>query len=221
MANLIGIVGAPGTGKSTSLRNLDPKTTYIINTLNKPLPFKGSAASYNVDKKNLAPISEWDRIVGLLRAVSEKRQEIKTIIIDDASFIMSIEFFKRARETGYNKFSEIGQHMFEITNAAKELRDDLNVVFMFHEDLQLVDGFMPVRKIKTVGKMLDDKFTPEALFTVLLYTDVESTKDGNKYSFITNRSGDIPAKSPMGMFKDSKVDNDLNEVLKIINEYYG
>lgn len=51
--------------------------------------------------------------------------------------------------------------MFEITNAAKELRDDLNVVFMFHEDLQLVDGFMPVRKIKTVGKMLDDKFTPE------------------------------------------------------------
>lgn len=60
-----------------------------------------------------------------------------------------------------NKFSEIGQHMFEITNAAKELRDDLNVVFMFHEDLQLVDGFMPVRKIKTVGKMLDDKFTPE------------------------------------------------------------
>lgn len=61
----------------------------------------------------------------------------------------------------------------------------------------------------------------EALFTVLLYTDVESTKDGNKYSFITNRSGDIPAKSPMGMFKDSKVDNDLNEVLKTVNEYYG
>lgn len=221
MANLIAIVGSSGTGKSTSLRNLDPKTTYIINTLNKPLPFKGSASLYNVEKKNMAPISEWDRIVALMKAISDKRKEINTIVIDDASFIMSIEFFKRAKEVGYGKFSEIGQHMFEVTNTAKELRGDLNIIFMFHEDLELVDGFEPVRKIKTVGKLLDDKWTPAALFTVLLHTKVETNKDGNKYTFVTNRMGDIPAKSPMGMFKDIQVDNDMAEILKQINEYYG
>lgn len=199
---------------------MDPKTTYIINVLKKPLPFPGSGKNFNIERKNMAPISEWDRITSLLQAISDKRPEIKDVIVDDASFIMSIEFFKRARETGYTKFAEIGDHMFQVTNTAKNLREDLNVVFMFHEDLQLVDGFAPQRKIKTIGKMLEDKFTPEALFTVLLYTNVEKNKDKVSYNFVTNQWGDIPAKSPLGMFKDIQVDNDLAKVISTINKYY-
>lgn len=122
-----------------------------------------------------------------MRAISDKRPEIETIVVDDASFIMSIEFFKRAKETGYTKFADIGSHMFEVVHTAKNLREGLNVIFMFHEDVQIVDGFQPERKIKTIGKMLDDKFTPEALFTVLLYSHVETTKDGAQYKFVTNK----------------------------------
>lgn len=222
MANLIGVVGAPGTGKSTSMRNLDENSTYIVNVLSKPLPFKGSAKKYNKDKKNYADVRTWNEVTTILRGVSEKRPDIKTIVLDDIGFIMSLEFFKRAKETGYSKFAEIGQHMFEVINTAKELREDLNVIFMFHEELQLVDGFTPQRKIKTIGRMLDDKFTPEALFSVLLYTHVDTEEDKEaSYKFVTNKVDDYPAKSPMGMFEERYVPNDMAAVLSAIDSYYN
>ena len=134
---------------------------------------------------------------------------------------MSIEFFKRAKETGYSKFSEIGQHMFQVVNTAASLRDDLNVVFMFHEEKQIVDGYVPQKKIKTIGRMLDDKFDLAAIFTTVLYTDVTFGKEGEAtYSFITNTTSSAPAKSPMEMFKDLHVPNDLVDILQSINEYY-
>lgn len=103
-----------------------------------------------------------------MKGVSETRPEITTLVLDDIGFIMSTEFFRRANETGFNKFSDIGAHMFHIINTAKSLRDNLNVIFMFHEEMSLVEGFAPIKKIKTIGKLLDDKFTPEAIFSVLL-----------------------------------------------------
>ncbi len=110
--------------------------------------------------------------------------------------------------------------MFSVLNTAKSLRDDLKVVVIFHEDLELVDGFKPTRSIKTVGKMLSDKFDPQALPTVLLYTDVEQTKDGYRYTFVTNRQDSFPAKSPQGMFDTLRIDNDLLYVFEKIDEYY-
>jgi len=221
MANLTGIVGDVSTGKSTSLRNLDPKSTYIINVLSKQLPWRGSAKAFSPDKKNIANVSEWRSIIDLLKAISEKRTEVKTIVLDDSGFVMSKELFNRSKETGYGKFTDLAQHFQEITETAISLRSDLNVVFMFHEELIVSDGMVPRRKIKTVGKMLDDKWTPEALFSVLLYTHVESGDDGpSKYYFITNRTGDIPAKSPMGMFQELKIENDLKIVIDQINSFY-
>lgn len=221
MANLIAITGPSGTGKSTSIENLNSDETYIINTLAKPLPFKGSSASYTVDKKNIGSTTDWGDIVRILRGVSTNRPEIKTIVLDDVGFVMSTEFFKRANETGFTKFSDIGSHMFQIMNTAKSLRDDLNVVFMFHEDLALVEGFTPIKKIKTIGKLLDDKFTPEAIFTIMLWTKVSFDKEGAaSYKFITNRTPNYPAKSPKGMFDSLEIDNDLEKVLAKIKEYY-
>ena len=153
--------------------------------------------------------------------VSERKPDIKDIIIDDAGFIMTNEFFSRARESGYNKFSEIGQHMFEIINTAKNLRNDLTVTFIFHEQLDLIDGQFPQRSIKTIGRMLSEKFEPEAAFSVVLYTKVSFDEAGTaKYEFVTNKTMDFPAKSPMGMFDSITVPNDLSQVLKQINQYY-
>lgn len=220
MSKLVGIVGPSSTGKSASLRNLDPKATYIINVLDKDLPFKGYKKYYNTENKNIASLTTYNEIIQVMKAISESRPEIKQIVLDDIGFVMSIEFFKRSKESGYNKFAEIGEHMFQIINTAKALRDDLTVIFMFHEDVEFVEGQLPRRKIKTIGRMLDDKFDPQALMTVLLYTHVEYNKDGSTYHFITNRDSDHPAKSPMGMFKDRKIDNDMKFVIKTMNEYY-
>lgn len=222
MANLIAITGPSGTGKSTSLENLDPDSTYVVNTLAKPLPFKGSASSYNTEKKNTAVTTDWTEIVRILRGVSTNRPEIDTIVLDDVGFVMSTEFFKRANETGFTKFSDIGSHMFQIMNTAKSLRDDLNVVFVFHEEMALVEGFNPIKKIKTIGKLLDDKFTPEAIFTVMLWTKVAFDKEGAAtYKFVTNRTATHPAKSPKGMFDELEVPNDLASVLQTIKSYYN
>lgn len=102
MANLIGIVGASGTGKSSSLRNLDPNKTFIINVQGKQLPFKGSAVKYNAEAKNIAAIDSWNIVSKYLQGISDSRPEIDTIVIDDALFIMTTEFFKRATEKGWN-----------------------------------------------------------------------------------------------------------------------
>lgn len=135
---------------------------------------------------------------------------------------MATEFFKRASENGFNKFSEIGQHMFNIIDAAKKLREDLTVVFTFHSD-DSVDPMLGMgsKKIKTIGKMLAEKYSPEASMTVLLYTHVDFDKDGKaNYQFITNRTETYPAKSPMGMFEDLTIPNDLNTVIQTIENYY-
>lgn len=156
-----------------------------------------------------------------MKLVSQHKTEVTDIIIDDAGYLMTNEFFARARESGYNKFSEIGQHMFQVINTAKSLRDDLTVTFMFHEQLELTDGQLPQRSIKTIGKMLSEKFEPEAAFSVLLYTRVTFDEDGNaNYQFVTNKTPDYPAKSPMGMFNSLYIPNDMKEVINQINHYY-
>lgn len=136
---------------------------------------------------------------------------------------MSTEYFKRASEPGYTKFSEIGQHMFNLLNTAKNLRNDLNVIFTFHMD-KTIDSMTGEKdiKIKTIGKMLDQNYEPAASFTTLLYSTVEFDKDGKaSYHFITNRTFAFPAKSPDGLFESIKIDNDLQYVIEKTREYYN
>ena len=225
MANVLIVAGPTGTGKSTSLRNLDPKETYVINVLNKPLPFKGSKGMYTEDKKNIQNTDDYFQVKALLEAIPVKRPEIRNIIVDDVGFVMTTEFFKRSHETGYNKFTDIGKHMQEILETAKNLKQDLNIVFMFHDDDDYNDKTKVGKKVKTIGSLLDDKYDPLAIVSIALFTNVSFDKEGKaSYEFITNRTLVnnliIPAKSPEGMF-EKKIPNDLKLVFDKVHEYYG
>lgn len=220
MSTLTAIVGGSGHGKSTSFRNLDPDSTAIINVAGKPLPFKGSGKKFNKDRGNYTETANHKKIINSLKKISANRPEIKVVIIDDFQYIMSTEFVNRATEKGYDKFSELAQHVFYILSPTlhAKLRDDLIVVVSTHDEEEPGGK----RKMKTIGKMLDEKVTLEGLFTVVLFTEIEQTEDeGVKYWFRTQTDGQCTAKSPMGMFNNVLVPNDLNLVIKKMEEYYN
>lgn len=194
------IIGESGTGKSTSMRNFKPDELSIINVDGKTLPFR------NQFKK----VIKTDKAADVLELM--QKSSSKVIVIDDAQYIMSNEYMRRARETGFNKFLEIGQNMFNIVDCVKALPDDVIVYFLWHSEVG-TDGTI---KAKTIGKMLDEKITIEGKFTIVLRTSVE---DG-AYKFLTQNNGQDTVKSPMGMF-DGPIENDLKAVDNIIREYYG
>jgi len=219
MADKILIIGDSGSGKSTSTKTLDPTTTFFINVIGKPLPYKGWKGMYkywDTTKKEGNILKTWDysAVVKTMRYVSESMPQVKTIIIDDAQYIMSFEFMERARERGFDKFTEIGQHFFDVLTVADSLRDDLVVVFLSHSDE--IGG---KTKIKTIGKMLDEKITLEGLFTVVLMAySYKDSENSMKYVFVTNSNGTNTCKSPEGMFPMT-VPNDLKAILEKFNQY--
>lgn len=220
-SKLIGIVGATGTGKSTSIKHLDPATTYIINVAKKELPFKGSEKLYNVENKNYKELDDANEITRLLKTISEKATHVKTIVIEDSNYIMGFNMVAKATETGYTKFSLMARDMVDLFRTARMLRDDLTVFYFTHPETIEDGGEIVGYKIKTAGKLIDNQVLLEGLLTVCLYTLVEEKKDGTaEYSFITNRFKKFPAKSPDGMFAETKIPNNLRSVINSVNEYY-
>jgi nicotinamide riboside kinase len=213
MSNTVLIIGPTGSGKSTSIRNLDPNTTFIISVLDKPLPFRGYKKLYNEEKKNFYCSDDYKSIIAYIKAISERRPEITTLIIDDAHFLMANEFMARACEKGYERFSEIAQHMWMVMNEVVSTRDDLTCFVLSHNEIDNTG----ISKPKTVGKMLDDKITLEAMVTVCLHTIVN---DG-EYKFLTQNDGCHVCKSPIGLFEDTLIDNDLLAVKTAIENYFN
>lgn len=228
MSELIGVLGESGTGKSTSVENLDPKMTAIVNCVGKPLPFRGWKKNYTnftAENKdgNYYNSDETAKILKFMNFISESRPEVKHLILDDWQYTMSNEFMRRSNEKGFEKFTDIGKNAWSTLNLGKSLRDDLKVYVITHsETIPGEFGEKPIRKMKTIGKLLDDKINPMGLFTVLLFTDVVSKDNGDvDYRFVTNNDGNYPAKSPKGMFKDKYIPNDLATVAKAMDEYYN
>lgn len=221
-SKLIGIVGATGTGKSTSIKHLNPKETYIINTAKKELPFKGSDKLYNAESKNYKEVDEITEITRLLLNISEKAPHIKTIIIEDANYMMSFRMADKANETGFQKFTIMAKDMVDLFRVARKLRDDIKVFYFSHPDAIEDGGEIVGYKMKTSGKMLDNQINLEGLITTCLYTHVEESKDGSaNYYFLTNRFRKIPAKTPDGMFESIKIPNNLQIVVEAIDAYYN
>jgi hypothetical protein len=221
-SKLIGIVGQTGTGKSTSIKHLDPKETYIINVAKKELPFKGSEKLYNTENKNYKEVDDANEITRLLKTISEKAPHIKNIIIEDSNYIMGFNLVSKATEIGFTKFSLMAKDMVDLFREARKLRDDLKVFYFTHPETVEDSGEIIGYKIKTAGKMIDNQVLLEGLLTVCLYTNVEENKDGTaNYQFVTNRYKKFPAKSPDGMFEDVKIPNNLQLVVDKINEYYN
>ena len=220
-SKLIGIVGPTGTGKSTAIKHLDPKTTYIINVAKKELPFKGAEKLYNTENRNYKEVSEATEITRLLKTISDKAPHIKTIVIEDSNYIMGFNIVSKATETGYTKFSLMAKDMVELLQQARELREDLTTFYLTHPETIEDAGEIVGYKIKTAGKLIDNQIVMEGLMTICLYTYVEENKDGTAtYYFITNRYKKMPAKSPDGMFDEIKIPNNLQLVLDKVNEYY-
>ena len=194
------ILGESGSGKSTALRNFDPAEIGIFNVASKPLPFRKkmmvvNGAGYGTILKSLS------------------NPKLKAYAIDDSQYLLAFEFFDRAQETGYGKFTELALNFrnliqFVIMNTPPDV-----IVYFLHHTERRDDG---VLKAKTIGKMLDEKLTVEGLFSIVLLCQARQ----DKHVFVTQSSGISTAKSPMDMFP-GEIDNDLKAVDTTIREYWG
>lgn len=226
MAELIAIVGESGSGKTTSIRNLNPEETFIISTTGKRPGIKGAKRKYtdlkisgNEITGNFYTTSNIDNIKKIMAIVDKKLPQIKTLIIDDYQYLQAFEAMARVDEKGYGKFTDMAKHAYEALKAAMGMRDDLTVCVLTHSE-NTGDNINPYYKIKTQGKMLDSVITLEGLFTYVLFTRVIVDENNEtKYKFVTNSDGTCTAKTPMGLFKDILIDNDLDFVIKRIKEY--
>lgn len=194
------ILGESGTGKSASMRNFKPDELALANVAGKPLPFKGKFAevlnsdSYRAIKKFM------------------KESYANVVVIDDAQYLMANEFMRRSAERGYDKFTEIAVNFWDLVQAVRELPEEKIVVFIAHIERDQNGN----EKIKTIGKLLDEKITVEGMFTIVLKTSVS---DG-KFSFQTQNSGHDTVKSPIGLFEANEIDNDLKAVIDRVYDYY-
>lgn len=193
------ICGESGSGKSASLRNFEPEEIGVFNVAGKPLPFR--------KKLPLANNAGYDKIIKALSKPSKK-----IYVIDDSQYLLAFEFFDRAKETGYNKFTEIALHFRNLIQFVITQTPDDCIVYFLHHTEQSKDGTL---KAKTIGNMLDEKLTVEGLFSIVLYC--RATKD--RHFFQTQSEGICTAKSPMDMFP-AEIDNDLKAVDTAIREYY-
>lgn len=196
------ILGESGTGKSASMRNFKDNEVAVINVAGKPLPFKNKIKSLNSDN--------YTKIKAYINDLVN--DGYKAIVIDDAQYLMANEFMRRATERGYDKFTEIAQNFWLLVNSIKEIPGDIIVYLIAHIERDPSGN----EKIKTIGKMLDEKITVEGMFTIVLKTNVT---DG-QYGFITQNSGHDTVKSPIGMFPSFVIDNDLKYVDEKIRNYY-
>ena len=198
------IIGKSGSGKSASMRNLDPAKTALVNVLGKPLPFKG--------KLQQATTDSYDKIGEII-----KRAQRDVYVIDDAGYLISNMFMRGHASTGagnavFSLYNQIGDSFWRLVELIRRAPGDARVYMLMHEDKNDMGDVKP----KTIGKLLDEKVCLEGMFTICLRCMLS---DG-RHVFRTQSDGFDVAKSPMGMFDALEIENDLAQVGKAICEYY-
>lgn len=193
------ILGESGSGKSASMRNFEPNEVGIFNVASKPLPFrkklpKADGAGYGIIIKSLSA------------------PKLKRYVIDDSQYLLCFELFRTAKETGYQKFTDMALNFYNLIQFIIMKTPPDVIVYFLHHSETTAEGKI---KAKTIGKMLDEKLTVEGLFSIVLMC----VTDGQSHKFITQSDGYTTAKSPMEMF-DAEIDNDLKMVDEKIRDYY-
>ena len=193
------LIGASGTGKSTSLRNFKREEVAVVNVLGKPLPFKSDIK---------AP--KCDDYATILQAIKNTKK--KTIVIDDSNYLITNEFMSKSSVKGFDKYNEMGNNFFNLINGIKNIEGGKTVYLIMHEDTDDNGNIKP----KTIGKLLDDKVNIQGMFTICIRTMF----DNGNYVFRLKTNGQDCVKTPFGMFENETMDNDLKEFDKVVREYY-
>ena len=197
------VLGASGSGKSASMRNFKENDVRILNVASKPLPFR------NVNKLKKADKATYAMIKGAV-----KSGQTLSYVVDDAQYLMAFESFDKINETGYSKFSAMAKNYEDMLRTIQEDTSPDTIVYIMQHIDKDEDGNI---KAKTLGKMLDQQLTIEGLFSIVLLAKAEE----RRHFFVTQSDGTNPCKSPIGMFDEIEIDNDLKMVDDTIREYYG
>lgn len=228
MGKLVFVVAKSGAGKSTSLRKLNPDETVIVNSDQKPLPFKKSEGLYSEEKGNYLRTSNIEETLAKLKDVSKNQKHVKSFVIDTWSrimtdFIMSKQF---RRSQGFEKWGEFNGKMYDLLNLINDkVREDLVVYLFCHPETVYDEAGFPQEQIAVQGQQLK-KFAPESFSSVVLYGEIiHAPGMPNEHVFRTINSGSDTCKSPIGMFeKDDKplesIPNDLSIVQAAIDDYF-
>ncbi|MBQ1944472.1 MAG: hypothetical protein II346_05615 [Ruminococcus sp.] len=196
------ILGESGSGKSTSLRSFNKDELVIYNVAGKPLPFRGGTQLNRADNVSYNTIMQ-----------NMSKKKFRCYVIDDSQYLLAFELFGRVAEKTYDKFTEMAVHFYDLIQfVIRQMPPDCIVYFLHHTDD--IDGKV---KAKTVGKMLNEKLTVEGLFSIVL---MAKNLDG-RYIFRTHSDGRDTVKTPMDMFEQDEIDNDLKAVDAAIREYYS
>ena len=215
MAKVIGIMGESGSGKTTSMRNLDPKDTFYIDCDKKGLSWKGWKDQYNTEKKNYIKTDTVDLVRLCLKKLNteDSMKHFKVCVIDTLNGIMVADEVARMRDKGYDKWVDLAQCVWELLDGLYSLRDDLTVIVVCHSQTQTEDDGFRWTRIKTSGKKLD-KLNIESKLTTVLHAVV---KDG-EYVFMT-KADNSTCKTPLGAFEEKEIPNDIVKVLEALKDY--
>jgi hypothetical protein len=206
------LMGASGSGKSTSLRNLPAEETAIINITNKPMPFRNKDNKKIVCLKDIEAKDYDELYKKIIQAIKGTSKRI--VVVDDSSYMMSFENFEKATNKGYDKFTTMAKNYYDLIKSAISCDGEKIVYIITHEE---IDDVNQLYRPKTIGKMLSNQLVIEGLFSIVL----RSVYKNGEYIFQTQNDGTSVCKSPMDMFEQKEMPNDLFEVDKLIREYYG
>ena len=213
MSKVICIAGESGSGKTTSMRNLDPKSTYYIDADKKGLSWKSWRSQYNEENKNYLKCDDTNVVRMYIKKLAQDCPRIKTIVVDTINGLMVSDEMRRSKEKGFDKWVDLAACLWDLVCECYDYRDDLTVIFVAHTQTERDESGYAFTRIKTSGKKLD-KIVLESKFTTVL---LSNCADG-KYLFET-QANNSTAKSPMGAFETFEIENDIVQVIKALEDF--